>query len=94
MHDEVQKIVGRVINTSTEDDKLKLDSVGLFNTGEDAGNRSYKLRLVLSQCASCSLFEGEVIVAEGFNDSQNRFNVCRVHKPVISPPPKLEWSLI
>lgn len=94
VHDEVQKIVGRVINTSTEDDKLTLESVGLFNVGDDSGSRTYKLRLNLGQCGSCSLFEGEVIVAEGFNDSQNRFNVCKVHKPVLTPPPKVEWSLI
>ena len=50
VHDEVQKICGRVINTNTEDDKLKLDSIGLFNVGEDSGNRTYKLKLNMSEC--------------------------------------------
>jgi len=32
------RIVGRVVNLSTEDSKLKPDSVGLFNLGEDGGS--------------------------------------------------------
>lgn len=79
---------------STEDDKLKIDSIGLFNTGEDQGNRTYKLKLNMSECNHFSLFEGEIIVAEGFNDSQNRFNVVKIHKPMINPPPLTDWSII
>lgn len=91
VHDEVQKICGRITNTNTEDDKLKLDSIGLFNVGEDLSNRTYKLKLNMSECQQFSLFEGEIIVAEGFNDSQNRFNVIKIHKPAINPSPTTDW---
>jgi len=94
VHEEMQRICGRVINTSTEDDKLKIDSIGLFNIGELDGAKTYKLKLNLNECKEFSLFEGEVVVAEGFNDSQNRFNVCKIHKPVINPPAQTEWNLL
>lgn len=94
VHDEVQKIVGRVVNMSTEDDKLKVDSIGLFNVGEDLGNKTYKIKLNMSECKMFTLFEGEVIVAEGFNDSNSRFNVTRIHKPIINPPGMTEWALL
>lgn len=79
---------------STEDDKLKIDSIGLFNVGDEMGSKTYKLRLNMSECKSFSLFEGEVIVAEGFNDSNSRFNVSRIFKPQVTPPPAIEWPLL
>ncbi len=94
VHDEIQRICGRVCNMSTEDDKLKIDSIGLFNVGDEMGSKTYKLRLNMSDCKSFSLFEGEVIVAEGYNDSNSRFNVSRIHKPLVTPPPATEWSLL
>jgi DNA polymerase alpha subunit B len=79
---------------STEDDKLKVDSIGLFNIGEEEGSKTYKVKLNMSDCPKFSLFEGEVIVAEGFNDSNSRFNVRTIHKPQINPPSPTEWSLL
>ena len=32
------------------------------------------------------MFEGECVVAEGFNDSNSRFNVNRIHKPLAQKP--------
>ncbi len=78
--------MGRVVNMSTEDDKLKPDSIGLFNIGDDDGNKTYKLKLNVADCGNFSLFEGEVIVVEGFNDSNSRFNVSKIHKPMINAP--------
>ena len=66
---------------STEDDKLKSDSIGLFNAGDTPGSKTYKLKLNMSEVKSYSLFEGEIVVVEGFNDSNSRFNVNRVYKP-------------
>ncbi len=79
---------------STEDDKLKLDSVGLLNVGEDQGIKTYKVKLNMTDTKSFSLFEGEVIVAEGFNDSNSRFNVSKIYKPQINLPGTTEWTLI
>lgn len=79
---------------STEDDKLKVDSIGLFDIGDEEGSKTYKVKLNMSDCKSFSLFEGEIIVAEGFNDSNSRFNVSRIHKPQINPPAPTEWALL
>ena len=81
LHDEVQRICGRIINMSTEDDKLKNDSIGIFNIGDSQGSKTYKLKLNMSEMAQFNLLEGEVIVAEGSNDSNSRFNVSRIYKP-------------
>jgi hypothetical protein len=66
---------------STEDPKLKELSIGLFNSRYDLQCR---LRLNLNEVPQYSLFEGEVIVAEGFMDTK-KFNVNRIWKPAISP---------
>lgn len=35
-----------------------------------------------------SLFEGEIVIAEGFPDNNSsKFNVNRIWKPMITPPP-------
>ena len=36
-----------------------------------------------------SVYEGEVVVAEGFNDCNNKFNVNRLHKPGVRLPAPL-----
>jgi len=79
---------------STEDDKLKLDSIGLFNIGDEEGNKTYKLKLNVADCGNFSLFEGEVIVVEGSNDSNSRFNVSKIHKPLINAPCPTEYALL
>lgn len=72
---------GRVINLSTEDPKLKESSIGLFNANYDLQCR---LRLNMSEVPQYSLFEGEIIVAEGFMDTK-KFNVNRIWKPAVVP---------
>lgn len=82
---ECCRIVGRVINTSIEDDKLKQDSIGLLNTSEDGTGNVTRLILNLDEIHNFSLFEGEIIVAEGFNGANSKFHVNRLHKPNIMP---------
>jgi len=79
--DEIQRIAGRVVNMSTEEDKLKMDSIGLFNIGEDESSRTYKVKLSTAEAKEFSVFEGEIIVAEGSNDTNSRFNAAKIHKP-------------
>jgi hypothetical protein len=74
-------VCGRVINISTEDNKLKEHTIGLFNAAFDTDCR---LRLNLTEVSQFSLFEGEIIVAEGFMDTK-KFNVNRIWKPEIVP---------
>ena len=57
--------------------------------GENTTN-VYRLKLNLSEVPMFSLFEGEIVVAEGFNDSNSRFNVNRLHKPDVIPPKELQ----
>ena len=84
------RIVGRIVNLSTEDAILNENSVGLFSLGDSENAPTvYRLKLNLSEVQSYSLFEGEVVVAEGFNDSNSRFNVNRLHKPQVIPPKEL-----
>ena len=80
------RIIGRVINLSTEDTKLSADCVGLFNLGNENSTSKYRVRLNLSEVAQYSVFEGEVVVAEGFHDSNSKFNVNRLHKVNVRPP--------
>jgi len=75
-----QRVCGRVINLSTENQKLKEQTIGLFNANYE---QSCRLRLNLAEVPQYSLFEGEVIVAEGFCDTK-KFNVNRIWKPAVS----------
>ena len=86
--------MGRVVNLSTEEDKLKPESIGLFNLGDDEGTRTYKVKLATGETKEFSLFEGEVVVAEGFNDSNSRFNAVRIHKPQIQRQLTTKWSVL
>lgn len=81
------RVCGRIVNLSTEDAVLKEDSIGLFSLGDgDNTTNVYRLKLNCSEVPTYSLFEGEVVVAEGFNDSNSRFNVNRIFKPDVIPP--------
>lgn len=60
---------------------MKEQSIGLFNLNYGIQCR---LRLNLAQIKRYSLFEGEVIVAEGFMDTK-KLNVNKIWKPDISP---------
>lgn len=46
----------------------------------------------MSDTKQFSLFEGEIIVAEGFNDSNSRFNVAKVYKPTINTSGLTSWD--
>ena len=84
---ECVRIVGRIVNLNMEEPKLSPDSVGLFNLGdENNSTKVYRLKLNLSELSTFSLFEGEVVCAEGFMDSNSRFNVNRIHKASIRAP--------
>lgn len=76
----LQSVCGRVVNLSTEDSKLKEQSIGLFNVNYGIQCR---LRLNLAQIKQYALFEGEVVVAQGFMDTK-KLNVNRIWKPAIS----------
>jgi len=54
-----------------------------MNTTEENG-QTFKLRLNLGEVPVYTLFEGEVVVAEGCADSNSKFNVNRIFKPVIN----------
>jgi len=60
---------------------MKEQTIGLFNANYEADCR---LRLNLNEVPQFSLFEGEIIVAEGFMDAK-KFNVNRIWKPTASP---------
>lgn len=82
--------MGRIVNLSTEDTKMDENSIGLFSLGDGENSQSvYRLRLNCSEVPSYCLFEGEIVVAEGFNDSNSKFNVNRLHKPQVIPPREL-----
>lgn len=79
------RIVGRIVNLSTEDSKLRADTIGILNTSEDSATTSvFKLKLNLGEVPFFSLFEGEVVVAEGFADANSKFNVNRLFKPEVN----------
>lgn len=47
------------------------------------------MKLNLAEVPQYSLYEGEVVVAEGFNDAYSKFNVNRLHKLNVRPPNQL-----
>lgn len=53
--------------------------MGLFNAAYD---QNCRLRLNIAEVPQYAIFEGEIIVAEGFMDSK-KFNVNRIWKPTI-----------
>jgi hypothetical protein len=77
-----QRVCGRVINISTEDNKIKESTIGLFNANYD--HILCRLKLNLNEVPNFSLFEGEIVVAEGFCDTK-KFNVNRIWKPAVKP---------
>ena len=60
---------------------MKEGSIGLFNA---AYGNDCRLKLNLLEVPGYSLFEGEIIVAEGFMDTK-KFNVNRIWKPAMQP---------
>lgn len=84
---DAQRIIGRVVPYSSEEQRLNEDNVGIVNFSEDQQQGVFKVRLNISEVKNYSLMEGEVIVAEGFIDPNNteKFNVSRIHKPDAFP---------
>lgn len=80
------RLIGRVINLSNEESSLNADCIGLFNLGDENSSSKYRVKLNLSEVPQFALFEGEVVVAEGFNDANSKFNVNRLHKLAVRPP--------
>ena len=74
---------------STEDSSLNQDCIGLFNLGDENSSSKYRVKLNLHEVPQYSVYEGEVIVAEGFNDANSKFNVNRLHKLAVRPPQAL-----
>ena len=60
---------------------MKEQTIGLFNSTYEADCR---LRLNMAEVPQYSLFEGEIVVAEGFMDAK-KFNVNRIWKPNVDP---------
>ena len=83
------RIIGRVVNLSQEDATLDQDCVGLFNLGDESSTTKYRVKLNLAEVQQYSVYEGEVVVAEGFHDSNSKFNVNRLHKPIVRKPQDL-----
>ena len=76
------RISGRVVNLTTDEGNLTPDTAGLLNVGdENSSTQVYKVKLNLTETKEYNIFEGEVVVAEGFNDTNARFNVNRIWKP-------------
>ena len=74
---------------SNEDATLNADCVGLFNLGDENSSSKYRVKLNLHEVPQYSVYEGEVVVAEGFNDANSKFNVNRLHKLAVRPPQSL-----
>jgi len=80
---ECLRIIGRIINVNPDEGKLSEFNIGLLNLDEENQNGVYKIKLNLSEVKSFSVFEGEVVVVEGFNDAAlTKLNVVRMHKPM------------
>jgi hypothetical protein len=73
-----------------EDPKLNESNVGLLNLSEDNGGGISKIKLQISELASYSFYEGEIVVAEGTYDStSSKMIVAAIHKPKIEALPRL-----
>ena len=89
------RIAGRIVNLTTEEGNLTPEQCGLLNFGDDnSTTQVYKLKLNLSEIKNFNLFEGEVIACEGFNDTNARFNVNRIFKPLPDPKPLYDFSFL
>lgn len=77
-----------------EDPKLQENNVGLLNLNEENGGNVQKMKLQLNDVQSYSLFDGEIVVAEGVYDANtSRLNVAKIHKLDIQSMPKSNPSI-
>ncbi len=87
MPNECKRIIGRVVNLSSEEPKLNSSNVGLINMTEDSMTGVQKLKLNITEVTEFALLEGEIIVVEGFSETHgDKFNVNKIFKPNIKPP--------
>ena len=92
--EDMQRLIGRVINMNPEEPKLNEQNIGLINLNEENGGMLQKIKLQISDLQSYSFFDGEIIVVEGIYDSTNsKLNVIAIHKPTISTLPRSSMSL-
>jgi hypothetical protein len=66
---ECLRFIGRVFNMNPEESKLNEFNIGLLNYDEDNQFGTYKMKLNISEVKNYSVFEGEIVVVEGFNDA-------------------------
>jgi hypothetical protein len=66
---EFLRFIGRVFNMNPEESKLNEFNIGLLNYDEDNQFGTYKMKLNISEVKNYSVFEGEIVVVEGFNDA-------------------------
>jgi len=91
---DCKRIIGRVVAFSPEDPKISMLNLGLINFDEEYQCGVYKIKLSMSEVQNFSVFEGEVIVVEGFSDANfSTLNVVRMHKPLaLRPEPSLSFE--
>lgn len=79
---DCMRLIGRIININPEEGKLNEFNIGLLNLNEDNQYGVHKMKLNMSEVKSYSVFEGEVVVVDGFIDNtHSKLNVTRIHKP-------------
>lgn len=86
----VQRLLGRVINLSQEETKLKENEVGLFNPKAGETTNQPRVKLNLSNMSAFALHEGQIITVEGFNGINDKFNVNNITLPKMATPPLVD----
>ena len=67
---------------TNDEGNLTSETAGLINIGEENSlTWVYKVNLNLNETKKFNLFEGELVVHKGFNDTKARLNFNRVWKP-------------
>ena len=76
------------MNLNPEEGKLNDSNIGLLNLSEENTVVGvYKMKLQVGELKQFSFFDGEIVVAEGFNDpSGGKLNVVNIQKPIIQTP--------
>lgn len=91
---DMQRLIGRIINTNPEEPKLSEANIGLLNLSDENGGNAQKIKLQLTELKSYSFFDGEIVVVEGTYDSnQTKMVVLAVHKANVESVPRNLFSL-
>ena len=68
--------------------------MGLLNLNDENGGSVQKMKLQLNEVQSFSLFDGEIVVAEGVYDANtSRLNVAKIHKLDVQNMPRSNPSI-